>query len=149
MPSAGKLLQTERLARDISLSALAAETCISTRYLQAIEDDNVKVLPGDFFHRSFIKQCAQALHLDQKTTHSILAAIEPAADVDPVPALTQAYQTAKREGRSSGLYRPSTRAAILLLAAVLIGCSAVYAAWHKSEARVEAGAVEIAPAPGS
>jgi cytoskeleton protein RodZ len=150
MASAGKLLQQERLKRDRSLSALAKETCISGRYLQAIEDDNLKVLPGDFFYRSFIKQYAQALDLDPKTTESVLAAAEPIQEADPLPALTMAYETAKEEGRSAGLYRPKTRVALALLALVLIGCSGLYSIWYRAQVEEEftseSAAVPSAPA---
>ena len=77
MPSPGKLLQQERLKREVTLATLASQTCICSRYLQAIEEDDPKILPGDFFHRSFVKQYAQALHLDQQTTDAILAEMKP------------------------------------------------------------------------
>jgi cytoskeleton protein RodZ len=140
MPSAGKLLQQERLKREITLSTLATETCIGSRYLQAIEEDDLKVLPGDFFYRSFVKQYAQALHLDQETTDTILAELAPMPEPDPFPALTLAYQTAQNEGRSSGLHRPSTRVAVALLAVALIGCSGLFAIWHKMRAQEEVAA---------
>jgi cytoskeleton protein RodZ len=140
MPSAGKLLQQERLKREVTLSALATETCISSRYLQAIEEDNLKILPGDFFYRSFVKQYAQALRLDEQATGAILAEIEPVGEVDPLPALTLAYQTAQKEGRISGLYRPSTRVAVALLGVVLIGCSGLFAIWHRTHTQEEIAA---------
>ena len=145
MPSPGKLLQQERLKREVTLATLASQTCICSRYLQAIEEDDPKILPGDFFHRSFVKQYAQALHLDQQTTDAILAEMKPIPEVDPVPALTHAYQTAQSEGRSSGLYRPSTRVAVALLATVLIGCSGVFAIWYKTHNEEEAAAEPATP----
>lgn len=149
MPSPGKLLQQERLKRAVTLSALATETCICTRYLQAIEEDDLKVLPGDFFYRSFLKQYAQALHLDQQTTDKILAEVQPVPEIDPVPALTLAYQTAQNEGRSSGLYRPSTRVALALLGTVLIGCSGLFAIWHRTHAQEESAAEPAATPPST
>ena len=80
MPSAGELLRYERETRNRTLSEIALETCISTRYLQAIEADDPKILPGDFFHRSFIRQYADCLKLDCATTKAILDAVEPAPE---------------------------------------------------------------------
>lgn len=46
MPSAGELLRNERVKRNRSLSEIAEVTCISKRYLEAIEVDRVQDLPG-------------------------------------------------------------------------------------------------------
>jgi len=145
MSSAGNLLQTARLAQNRALRDIASETCINERYLRAIEEDDPSVLPGDFFYRSFIRQYAAALSLDEETTSAILREIAPAREVDPLPRLTLAYETALTEGRLSGLYRPKTAAAVALLALVLIGCSGLYAIWHKAQVQKEITA-ETAPA---
>ncbi len=137
MSSAGKLLQEERLTQDRTLADIASRTCINCRYLEAIEEDNLDVLPGDFFYRSYIKQYAQALNLDDQATDTILAAAAPYEEVDPLPALTMAYKTAETEGRLSGRYRPRTGAAIALLASVLVGCTGLFALWHRAQVRNE------------
>jgi cytoskeleton protein RodZ len=140
MASAGKMLQAERIKRNRTISSLASETCISSRYLAAIEEDNLDVVPGQFFYRSFIKQYAQALELNADTTKAILGAAKPMDEVDPVPALSMAYETAKQERRR--MYRPRTGVAIALLATVLIGCSALYSIWQRAQAEKE-----ISPEP--
>jgi cytoskeletal protein RodZ len=137
MATAGTLLRKERTQRNRSLSQIATETCISTRYLQAIEEDNLEVLPGDFFYRSFIKQYAQALRLTDSETREILTAALPIEPVDPIPALTVAMQKTESEGRSSGLYRTPTGVAVGLLATVLIGCSALYGIWQRAQVAKE------------
>jgi cytoskeletal protein RodZ len=144
MSSAGNLLQTARLAQNRTLRDIASETCINERYLRAIEADDQSALPGDFFYRSFIRQYATALSLDEQTTSAILCEVAPAKEVDPLPRLTLAYETALTEGRLSGLYRPRTAAAVALLALVLIGCSGLYAIWHRSQVQKE---ITAEPAP--
>src|SRR4051794_5956278 len=111
MPSAGALLRNQRLQRDRSLSDIAAATCISTRYLEAIEADNTKILPGDFFHRSFIRQYASALGLDEPATKQILDAVEPAPEIDPIPIMSLPHQIAEVEQRSKPLAKIPTRVA--------------------------------------
>src|SRR5687768_13627325 len=103
MPSAGEILRYEREKRSRTLSDIASETCISTRYLQAIEADDTKILPGDFFHRSFIRQYADCLKLDPGTTKRILDAVGPAPDIDPIPVFSIPQQIAAVEQQSRPL----------------------------------------------
>lgn len=145
MPSVGELLRHERLHRNASVAEIAAITCISSRYLQAVEDDNLKIIPGDFFYRSFIRQYAGALNLDPAATQALLAAAPRIDDPDPIPALASGYQTARIEGRLSGLYRPKLAASLGLLALVVTGCSGLYALWHNKQQQKELA--ELSPAP--
>jgi cytoskeleton protein RodZ len=142
MATAGQLLRKERIQRNRNLSQIATETCISSRYLEAIEEDNLDVLPGDFFYRSFIKQYAQALNLSDRETGEIIAAALPFEEIDPIPALTEAMEKTESEGRSSGLRRTPTGVALALLATVLVGCSGLYAIWHSAQVEKE-----ISPEP--
>jgi len=147
MSSAGKMLQQERLSQNRSLAEIAEETCISSRYLSAIETDDLDVLPGDFFYRSFIKQYANALKLDEQATAIILQQALPVREVDPLPAFAMAYQTAKTDRRLSGLYRPRTAVAVVLLATVLIGCSGLYAIWRNAQIQRETSPESAAAPP--
>jgi cytoskeleton protein RodZ len=133
MPSAGKLLRCEREQRNRTISEIASETCISTRYLQAIEADDTKTLPGDFFHRSFIRQYAQCLKLDPVATKRILDAVEPAPEIDPIPVFSIPQQIAEVEQRSKPLAHVPTRVAATLLFVVLAGCSGLFALWNRAQ----------------
>jgi cytoskeletal protein RodZ len=137
MASAGKLLQAERIKRNLSRSVVAARIRISLRYVEAIEEDNVEILPGEFYYRSFLKQYAQALELDQTTIDDVMASATPMKDPDPLPALSMAYKTAQAEKRASGIRRPRTGLSIALLGMVLVGCSGLYAVWHRIEIEKE------------
>jgi len=64
MPSFGENLKRERELRGISLREIAESTKISARFLQALEDDRVDILPGGLFPRAFVKQYAAFLGLD-------------------------------------------------------------------------------------
>jgi cytoskeleton protein RodZ len=137
MPSAGDLLRGERLKRNRSLSDLASETCISTRYLAAIEADDAITLPGDFFHRSFIRQYASALGLAEAETKAILANLAPPAEIDPISALNLSQQFDEVEQRSKPLARIPTRVAAALFLVVLAGCSGLYAIWRNAQEAAE------------
>ena len=133
MPSAGELLRYERERRNRTLSEISSETCITTRYLQAIEADNPKILPGDFFHRSFIRQYADCLKLDPGTTKSILDAVEPTPEIDPIPVFNIPQQIAEVEHQSKPLAHVPTRVAAMLLFVVLAGCSGLFALWNRAQ----------------
>jgi cytoskeleton protein RodZ len=64
MGSFGENLRRERELRGVSLREIADGTKISLRFLQALEDDRVDVLPGGLFPRAFVKQYATFLGLD-------------------------------------------------------------------------------------
>jgi len=66
MPSFGENLRRERELRSISLREIAESTKISVRFLEALEEDRVEVLPGGLFPRAFVKQYAQFLGLDSE-----------------------------------------------------------------------------------
>jgi len=64
MPSFGENLRRERELRGVSLREIADDTKISMRFLEALEQDRVDVLPGGIFRRTFVRQYARHLGLD-------------------------------------------------------------------------------------
>lgn len=60
----GERLKEARLEQDLSLESLQETTKIQKRYLEAIEQENFKILPGNFYARAFIKEYASAVGLD-------------------------------------------------------------------------------------
>jgi transcriptional regulator with XRE-family HTH domain len=64
MASLGQWLREEREARRISLEEIAAATKIVPRYLEALENDHLDVMPGGFFIKGIIRTYARAVGLD-------------------------------------------------------------------------------------
>ncbi|GFZ83024.1 XRE family transcriptional regulator [Compostibacillus humi] len=60
----GARLKEARIAKGLSLDELQEETKIQKRYLVAIEEGNLDILPGKFYARAFIKEYASAVGLD-------------------------------------------------------------------------------------
>src|SRR3954451_14300967 len=108
MHSVGEKLRSERQRQNRSISANASETCISTRYLEAIEADDLSALPGGFFYKSFVKQYSGALGIDFGALEPELDRVKPPEIQDPLPALSVSYQIARVEGRVRRF--PTTRA---------------------------------------
>ncbi len=132
MHSVGEKLRNERQRQNRSLSAIASETCILVRYLEAIEQDDLSVLPGGFFYKSFVKQYAAVLELDYQTVESDVEKILPAEVQDPLPALSTSYRVAKTEGRIS-LFPNRAVWAGALLVVTLAGAGGLYAWWQNSQ----------------
>ena len=81
MGSFGDNLRRERDLRGVSLREIAEGTKISVRFLQALEEDRLDVLPGGLFPRAFVRQYALFLGLDPEklVTDFVAAHGEPPA----------------------------------------------------------------------
>jgi cytoskeletal protein RodZ len=65
MQSIGEKLRLAREARGIALREISEQTRISMRYLEGIEADDYKRLPGGIFNRSFIRAYAKFIGYDE------------------------------------------------------------------------------------
>jgi cytoskeletal protein RodZ len=77
----GRLLRQSRERRGMSLEQVANETKIPLRHLQALERDDLLVVPEGLYRRAKIRAYARAVHLDQeslaKLEHAMRAAEPP------------------------------------------------------------------------
>lgn len=62
----GEKLRQAREARNYSIRDLADLTRIAPNYLEAIEADNYKILPGGIFNKGFIRSFAKTVGVDEK-----------------------------------------------------------------------------------
>ena len=83
MASFGENLRRERELRGVDLHEMAEATKISIRFLQALEQDRVDVLPGGIFPRAFVRQYGKYLGLDPER---LVAEFVFAFGGEPVPA---------------------------------------------------------------
>ncbi len=63
--SLGEKLKQAREERDITISEVAEQTRISSLYLQAIENDDYRTLPGGIFNKGFVKSFAKYVGVDE------------------------------------------------------------------------------------
>jgi cytoskeleton protein RodZ len=131
MLSVGETLRRARQQQGLDLSAVAAQTKISSKYLEAIESDNRKILPSGFFYKSFVEQYAKSLSLD---THEIDAELDRVLSADeplPLPGFENVVARNLPPMRSSPRFQgPRWFASTVGLALVLAACSGFYAWWH-------------------
>jgi cytoskeleton protein RodZ len=61
----GEKLRQAREARGISISEVAEQTRISALYLEAIENNDYRTLPGGIFNKGFVKSFAKFVGVDE------------------------------------------------------------------------------------
>lgn len=120
MPSFGETLRRERELRGVSLREISDATKISVRFLQALEQDRLEVLPGGVFRRAFVKQYGKHLGLDAErlVAEFVYAHGEHAPD-QPAPR--------KRGGSNLGT----------LLMISIFGTAAVLSLWNAAPQRAQ------------
>lgn len=148
--SLGVLLRSAREAQGISLRQISEQTRIQMRYLEAIEGDDFKSLPGGIFNRSFVKAYARQVGFNEDEamesyTRTAREQGTPADEEMPTSYQPRVYTNGD-----------STRSPFvnILLAALVVGvfCIGVYALQHwynrrTSAPAADAGAVPTASAP--
>ena len=148
----GDTLRRTRLKRNLQLAEISKELKISTRILQAIEDDQYDKLPGGVFAKSFVRQYARLLGLDEEDiagrVQQVLAPEVPQpvqkakqASVAPiqVPKVDEWERVGDKRFRWSGWL------SAVVLVAVMLVCSAVYAWMQRPKSTVTAQASPPAP----
>lgn len=61
----GEKLRAARESRGISISEVAEQTRIAPMYIECIENDNFKPLPGGIFNKGFVKSYARFIGIDE------------------------------------------------------------------------------------
>ena len=123
MASFGETLRRERELRGVSLREIADETKISVRFLEALEQDRLEVLPGGVFRRAFVKQYARYLGLDPERLVAEFVYVHGEQVKDPSPAARP------REG--------SNPATLVLIAA--FGLAALLSLWKAAPEKAGRG----------
>src|SRR5450759_3159445 len=163
MTPVGETLRRERMKRNLQLEEISNELKISTRLLQAIESDQYDKLPSGLFSKSFVRQYARLLGLDEEAiAGEVQQALAPAPEVpEPVEkgrqasvAPIQVPKVDEWETVGDNRFQWSGWSSAVLLVAVMLVCSAVYAWMQRSKPPVTAqvsppkqSGVQSAPAP--
>ena len=84
METLGAMLRRARLAQGLDLADMAERIKVNPSYLKALESDDLSGLPGGFFYKSFVRQYAAALGVDQRRVERALSEL-PASENEPPP----------------------------------------------------------------
>jgi cytoskeleton protein RodZ len=136
----GEQLRLAREARGIGLREICDQTRISVHYLEAIEANDYKRLPGGVFNRSFIKAYAKCVGYDEReaiegyTRYLREHGGESSDEVNTHPHQSKVYTDT-----------PATRSPVLtvvlaiVILAILTAAALATLAWFQRRARAAAG----------
>lgn len=136
MTSIGERLRRQRVERGFDLEQVARETKISPRLLEAIEAEEFDKLPGGVFRKSFVRQYARALGLEESDIASELDQIAPPADTFPVlrgdsfETVIPALPTPSTEINRRWMMTSAGSFAGVVL--VMLACAGIYSWWQNS-----------------
>ena|SRR5271157_2805123 len=154
MSGVGETLRHEREKRNLELEQISRELKISPRFLEAIEKEQFAKLPGTVFAKSFVRQYARMLGLDEE---ELAAEVERAVELSPLsPKSAEPSRLPAADIRVPRVEtwqdmgeRPlswsSSLPALALVVVVMLVCSGVYAWWQRQ--RTLASSHEQSPAP--
>ncbi|HVX67810.1 MAG TPA: RodZ domain-containing protein [Bryobacteraceae bacterium] len=135
MLSIGDRLRRERLRRGLDIDQLAEQTKINAAMLEAIEADDLDRLPGSFFTRSFVRQYAKALELDDEEFETELKRVtggeEPAVPEFPVPSADLGLPPVTPGVSSHGRSHHSL-SSLIAFVLIVAACTGIYTLWQKS-----------------
>jgi len=139
MTSIGDTLRRERIKRRLDLEGVSRELKISPRLLEAIEDERFDRLPGGVFAKSFVRQYARMLGLDEEEIVGELQRMleplplfpeeEPELPESPSVSLPRVEFVETTADTRTG--RTSTLRSLVMVLLVMLICSAVYAWWQR------------------
>jgi cytoskeletal protein RodZ len=144
----GEQLRVAREARGITLREISEQTRISTRYLEAIESDDYKRLPGGIFNKSFIKAYAKYIGFDEKEALEAYARTARDQGTSPDDVVSTPYQPRVYTDGNSRSPLVTLLLTILILAILSLGVIAALH-WYQKRERVasdEGSAPAQAPA---
>ena len=139
----GEQLRLAREARGMGLREICDQTRISVHYLEAIEANDYKRLPGGVFNRSFIKAYAKCVGYDEREaiegyTRYLREHGESTDDVNTTPMHSKVYTDT-----------PATRSPILtvalavLILAILTAVALAALHWFQKRAEVTPASEKI------
>jgi cytoskeleton protein RodZ len=148
MTSVGVVLRSAREKQGREMAEIAEGLCITQRYLRAIEQDDLKSLPGVFFYKSFVRQYAATLGVPDGDIQPALDSLvrsqpEPALPgKEPAGPIRLADESGGQVGRALDPVLESVNReylsdhrvglSVATLAAVVLACSGFYTWWTRA-----------------
>lgn len=145
--SFGEQLRLAREARGIALREISEQTRIPTHYLEAIEANDYKRLPGGIFNKSFIKAYARHVGYDEQEALEAYARTAREQGASPDEVTSTPYQPrVYTDGSATRSPLVTLLLTVLILAILSLG---VYAALHWYQRRNAGLAANNSPSASS
>ena len=136
MNSVGRILRSARERQGREVAEIAEELCLTQQYLRAIEEDDVKNLPGIFFYKNFVRQYAAIVGVKDSEIRPGVEALAAAAEEPALPGAMAQPPVRPMDpivADSNRHYFANARTGLSLagLVGVLMACSGFYAWWMR------------------
>jgi cytoskeleton protein RodZ len=136
MNSVGRILRSARERQGRAVAEIADELCLTQQYLRAIEEDDVKNLPGTFFYKNFVRQYAAIVGVKESEIKAGIEALAAAAEEPVLPGNLVQPPVRPMDpivADSNRHYFANARTGLSVagLAVVLVACSGFYAWWMR------------------
>jgi cytoskeletal protein RodZ len=134
MTSVGCILRNAREGQGLTIAHVAQELRLTQGYVCAIEDGDLKTLPGLFFYKSFVRQYATLVGIDLERIRPQLAALSSAEESSARPDIRMLDPLVEQTNRR---FIPDIPLgwSVAGLAAVLLVCSGFYTWWTRMPER--------------
>lgn len=111
----GEKLRQAREERGISISEVAEQTRISPHYLDSIENDDYRTLPGGIFNKGFVKSYAKYVGIDEQEALQAYSAIISSQESSAENFGGSYKPEVLTDDRSSGSMLPTIIFAVIIL----------------------------------
>jgi len=136
MNSVGRILRSARERQGREVAEIADELCLTQQYLRAIEEDDVKSLPGTFFYKNFVKQYAAIVGVKDAEIREGIEALTATAEEPALPGTPGKPPVRPMDpivADSNRRYFANAKLGFSVggLIVVLMACSGFYAWWMR------------------
>ena len=117
----GEKLRQAREERGLTLSEVADQTRISSLYLESIENDDYRILPGGIFNKGFVKSYAKFVGINEQEALQDYANLV-AESQGPASEEVKSYRPeVLTDDRTSGSMAPTVITAVIILGLMTAG----------------------------
>lgn len=135
--SLGEKLKQAREERGITISEVSEQTRISSLYLECIENDDYRTLPGGIFNKGFVKSFAKYVGIDEQEALQDYARIISSQQSEEDDSIPKKYRPQVLTDDSSGpSMLPTIIFAIIILGLMTWATFALVNWWQNRESSV-------------
>lgn len=109
MPTVGEILRSEREKKGLTIKDIEKATSIRALYLNAIEEDNYGIVPGEVYLKGFIRNYATYLGLDSQDIMKVYKQSRTPVIPESAPAPAEKNNLAKAADKADSFAKPEEK----------------------------------------
>nr|MDQ3327411.1 helix-turn-helix domain-containing protein [Chloroflexota bacterium] len=146
MPGIGETLREERLSRGLTHEYVSQIIKIRPEFLDALEEENLSALPGNFYAKNFLRRYADFLDLDSSSLVQRFILLENGGTDAPPQLIVQPVNRAPVALRH---WRPNFGIAAAFAVLAVVGLALAYRAFLAPPPRTSNTSASTVPTPSS